>query len=134
MSKTLHHLRKGKCIEEHECREDEKCCKYGFETEIFSELLELGKRVIFYENFFPQEKDDDKIRGRGGYLTTKEWEKILTTISQKYEGEFITPIKCHIDNEGLKNITAKLRQVECICFYVEKQEKEHSKRLITETN
>lgn len=121
VSKTLHHLRKGKCIEEHECREDEKCCKYGFETEIFSELLELGNRVIFYENFFPQEKDDDKIRGRGGYLTTKEWEKILTSISEKYEVKFITPIRCHLDNKELENIIAKLRQVDCVCFYMERQ-------------
>lgn len=121
VSKTLHHLRKGKCIEEHECREDEKCCKYRFETEIFSEMLELGNRVIFYETFFPQEEDKDKVRGRGGYFTTKEWEKILTSISEKYEVEFITPIRCHLDNKELENIIAKLRQVDCVCFYIERQ-------------
>jgi hypothetical protein len=120
VSKTLHHLRKGKCDEEHECREDEKCCKYGFKTEIFEELLELGNRVIIYETFFPQEKDEDKVRGRGGYFTTKEWEKILAVISDKYKVEFITPIRCHLDNKELENVIAKLRQVDYVCFYVEK--------------
>lgn len=125
VSKTLHHLRKGECVEEHEHREDEKCCKYGFETEVFSELLELGNRVIFYENFFPQEEDADKIRGRGGYLTSKEWEKILISIanSEKYTVEFISPIKCHLDDKELKNIIAKLRQVDSICFYMEEASK-----------
>jgi hypothetical protein len=128
VSKTLHHLRKGKCVEEHECLEDEKGCKYGFETEIFAELLELGNRVVFYENFFPQEKDDDKLRGRGGYLTLNEWEKMLPFISEKYDVEFITPIRCHLDNRKLKNVIAKLRQVDCVCFYIEEHERNKSKQ------
>jgi len=54
VSKTLHHLRDGKCIKRHKHREDEKFCKYQFDVEkIFSKLLELGKRVIIYECFFP---------------------------------------------------------------------------------
>ena len=85
ISKTLHHLRTKKCTvnernkknkrdEKHQCREDEKCCIYGFDAkEVFDRLLELGKRVIVYEAFYPQDKDDDKERGRGGYFTTKEW-------------------------------------------------------------
>ena len=126
VSKTLHHLRTGDCIakkrdEEHECLETEKCCIYGFEEQkIFEKLFELGKRVIIYENFFPQEEDDDKVRGRGGYFTTKEWEKILAVISDKYKVEFITPIRCHLDNKELENVIAKLRQVDYVCFYVEK--------------
>jgi hypothetical protein len=121
VSKTLHHLRTGKCVEEHECREDEKCCKYGFETQnIFKDLLQLGNRVIIYEFFDPNDTDNDKIRGRGGYFTAKEWEKILTSISDKYKVEFITPIRCHLDNKELEKMIARLRQIDCICFYVEK--------------
>jgi hypothetical protein len=125
VSKTLHHLRTAKCVlkergEEHDCLETEKCCIYGFEEQvIFEKLLGLGKRVIVYETFFPQEKDDDKVRGRGGYFITKEWEKILKSISDKYKVEFITPKRCHLDNKELENMIAKLRQVDCICFYVE---------------
>jgi SAM-dependent methyltransferase len=71
VSKTLHHLRTAKCVlkergEEHDCLETEKCCIYGFEEQvIFEKLLKLGKRVIVYETFFPQEEDNDKVRGRG---------------------------------------------------------------------
>jgi hypothetical protein len=143
VSKTLHHLRTEECIrekrdKEHEHQEDEteKCCIYGFETrKIFEKLLKLGKRVIVYETYFPQEEDKDKVRGRGGYFTTKEWEKILTSISvsEKYKVEFITPIKCHLTNKELKNIIAKLNQVDYICFYVEEQDVKNSKRLIAKT-
>lgn len=129
VSKTLHHLRTGECIakerdekHEHQKDETETCCIYGFETGIFEKLLGLGKRVIIYETFFPQEKDDDKVRGRGGYFTTNEWQKMLTSLSEKYEVEFITPIRYHLDNKELKNTIAKLRQVDYICFYLEGRE------------
>ena len=124
-SKTLHHLRTGKCIAskrglEHKCREDEKCCIYKFEEqEIFERLLRYGKRVIIYEAFYPHEKDDDKVRGRGGYFTTREWEQIFRYLLGNHRVEFIKPVRCHLDKKELKNVIAKLRQVDCICFYVE---------------
>jgi len=128
VSKTLHHLRTGKCIakerdEEHKCREDEECCIYGFEEQkIFERLLELGKRVIVYEAFCPQEEDNDKVRGRGGYFTTKEWKKIFKYLSdEKYKVKFIRPQKFHFDKETIKRVDSILRQVDCICFYVEEQ-------------
>lgn len=123
-SKTLHHLRTGKCIagkrgSEHKCREDEKCCIYKFEEQkIFERLLQLGNRVIIYEWFDPTEKDDDKVRGRGGYFTTKEWEQTLYHLSKNYKVEFFRPDRFHLEEE-LENVIAKLKQVDCICFYVE---------------
>lgn len=80
ISKTLHHLRTGKCIagkrgSKHEPskhkqhREDEKCCIYEFkEAEIFERFFKYGEKVIVYEYFDPNEKDNDKVRGKGGYL------------------------------------------------------------------
>jgi len=125
VSKTLHHLRTGECIAKkrdpkHEHREDEKCCIYKFEEqEIFERLLQYGKRVIVYEAFYPHEKDDDKIRGRGGYFTTREWEQIFRYLLGNYRVEFVKPVRCHLDKKELEKVIAKLRQVDCICFYVE---------------
>jgi len=127
VSKTLHHLRTGECIadrrdEGHECPETEECCIYKFEEqEIFERLLELGKRVIVYESFCPHDRDDDKVRGRGGYFTTKEWKETFKNLSERYRVEFITPLRCHLDKKGLGSLTATLRQVDCICFYVERK-------------
>lgn len=125
VSKTLHHLRTGECIakkrdQKHEHREDEKCCIYKFEEQkIFKRLLQLGNRVIIYECFYPHEKDDDKVRGRGGYFTIKEWTHIFQNLSKNFRLEFIKPLRCHLDKKGLKKVIAKLRQVDYICFYVE---------------
>ena len=137
VSKTLHHLRTGKCVlhereehkcrddaknqEKHKCRDDEKCCIYKFEEEeIFERLLKHAKkRVIVYESFYPHEKDNDKVRGRGGHFTVKEWEQILKPLSEKYRVEFFRPLRRHLDKKGLDEIIGKLRQVDCICFYVE---------------
>jgi hypothetical protein len=136
VSKTLHHLRTGKCVlhereehkcrddaknqEKHKCRDDEKRCIYKFkEEEIFKRLLELGERVIVYEWFDPNEEDPDKVRGRGGYFTVKEWKQMLKSLSEKYRVEFFRPLRCHLDEKGLDEIIAKLRQIDCICFYVE---------------
>ncbi len=125
VSKTLHHLRTGKCIakerdQKHRCREDEECCIYKFEEqEIFKRLLELGKRVIVYEWFCPYDKDDDKVRGRGGYFTIKEWRRIFTHLSENYRVEFTDPLRCHLGKKELEKVITKLRQVDCICFYVE---------------
>jgi len=125
VSKTLHHLRAGECIAKdrdpkHECREDEKSCIYKFEKQkIFKRLLDLGKRVIVYEAFFPHEEDDDKVRGRGGYFTVEEWKQIFKHLSNNYRVEFIEPLTCRLDEKELRTVTAKLRQVDCICFYVE---------------
>lgn len=127
VSKTLHHLRTGDCImkerdpdSNHDCREDEKFCINRFnEGEIFNRLLELGKRVIIYEYFHPSEEDDDKIRGRGGYFTINEWKQILEHLIKNYKVELVQPLQCSI-NEEYDNIKWKLRQVDDICFYVEK--------------
>lgn len=126
VSKTLHHLRTGKCVakernEEHKCREDEECCIYGFEErEIFERLLELGNRVIVYEAFF-QGKDNDKVRGRGGYFTTKEWKEMFKYLSEKHRVEFIRPQQFHLNKKTLNRVFSILRQVDYVCFYVEEQ-------------
>jgi hypothetical protein len=125
VSKTLHHLRTGSCIakgrdQKHECQEDEECCIYKFEEqEIFKRLSELGKRVIVYECFHPHEKDNDKIRGRGGYFTIKEWRRIFSHLSENYRVEFVEPLRCHLDQKEVDKVIAKLRQVDCVCFYLE---------------
>lgn len=124
VSKTLHHLRVGDCIAkkrdpEHKHRKDEKGCIYKFEVkEIFDRLLQLGKRVIIYESFYPQEKDEDKVRGRGGYVTTEEWRTIFTHLLKNYSVELVKPLKCQLDEKELENVIAKLRQVDYVCFYV----------------
>jgi len=127
LSKTLHHLRSGGCVakerdEKHECSETQECCTYGFEEQtVFEKLLELGKRVIIYEFFDPTTTDDDKIRGRGGYFTTKEWKRIFEYLLGKYKVEFTRPKKFTLDKNTLNNIDSVLRQVDVICFYVEEK-------------
>jgi len=64
-------------------------------------------------------KDDDKVRGRGGYFTTKEWEQIFRYLLGNHRVEFIKPVRCHLDKKELKEVLAKLRQVDYICFYIE---------------
>ncbi len=124
-SKTLHHLRTGECIakkgdQKHKCREDEEGCIYKFEEqEIFECLLRLGKRVIVYECFLPHEKDVDKVKGRGGHFTINEWRRIFKHLSENYRVEFIEPFRCRLYKKELEKVIAKLRQVDCICFYVE---------------
>ena len=128
LSKTLHHLRTGNCIAkkrdlEHICQEDEECCINRFEEkEIFKLLLGLGKRLIVYERFYPEEQDDDKVRGRGGYFTIKEWKRILGHLAENYRVELIQPLRRSIDKEEVENVITHLRQVDCICFYVEMKE------------
>jgi len=126
LSKTLHHLRTGECCiaetrdQKHECRKDEKCCINRFEEQkIFDKLLSFGKRVIVYEGFWPHEDDDDKVRGRGGYFTIEEWRRIFAHLSENYEVEFIDPLRCHLGKKESEKIITKLRQVDCICFYIE---------------
>jgi len=127
ISKTLHHLRTGECIakkrdQKHEHQEDEteKCCIYKFEEQkIFKRLLQLGKRVIVYEAFYPQDDDDDKVRGRGGYFTIEEWKQIFEHLSTHYRVEFIRPLKYRLTKSKLKKIESELRQVDFVCFYVE---------------
>jgi hypothetical protein len=74
---------------------------------------------IIYECFYPHEKDDDKIRGRGGYFTTNELIQILRHLSENYRVEFIEPLRCHLDNKALGKVISKVRQVDYICFYLE---------------
>jgi len=129
VSKTLHHLRTGKCIAEernkkhkHEEDKTEACCIYEFEEKkIFEKLLELGKRVIVYEYFDPNDEDVDKVRGRGGYVTPQEWTKIFVHLSQNYKVEFVNPQQFHVDEETLNRVDSIIKEVDCICFYVEKQ-------------
>jgi len=139
VSKTLHHLRSGeKCIakqrdEGHRCQEDEECCIYEFEEQaIFDKLLTLGTKVIVYEFFDPTDKDDDKIRGRGGYFTKNElngniqneWDGIFKRLSRKYNVEFIAPKRFHVDQKNLKRIDKILKEVNTICFYVREKSSE----------
>ena len=126
LSKTLHHLRAGECNlaekrdQKHKCREDEKHCIYKFEEkEIFDRLLRLGKRVIIYEWFDPTDEDTDKVRGRGGYFTIREWRNIFRHLSENYRVEFVKPLRCRLDKKEFEKVIAKLRQVDCVCFYVE---------------
>ncbi|MDH5733792.1 MAG: hypothetical protein OEY88_08430 [Candidatus Bathyarchaeota archaeon] len=79
----------------------------------------MGNKVIIFECFYPHEKDDDKTRGRGGYFTRDEWEQIFSHLSENYRVEFVKPLRCQLDKKELKKVIAKLRQVDCICFYVE---------------
>jgi hypothetical protein len=136
VSKTLHHLRTARCVakerdEEHKCLEDEKCCIYGFEEQvIFEKLLGLGKRVIIYEFFEPSDTDNDKIRGRGGYFTTKEWRRIFEYLSdEKYKVKFIRP-----QQFPLNRVDSILRQVDCICFCVENNAKRNAEKLYLHSN
>jgi SAM-dependent methyltransferase len=127
VSKTLHHLRTGKCIvEEHKQKqehpEDEGSCIYKFEEQkIFKRLLQYGKRVIVYEPFDPEEDDDDKVRGRGGYFTKEEMKHMFEHLSEHYRVEFIKPLKYRLTKSKLKKIESKFRQVDYVCFYVEEK-------------
>jgi hypothetical protein len=122
VSKTLHHLRTDECVEKHECQEDEECCKYGFNEEyVFEKLLSLGERVIIYEPIETGE-DADKIRGRGNNFTKKEMFNVFKYLleNEKYKVKFIRPQMFELDKTTLDRVEPILRQVDCICFYVEK--------------
>jgi hypothetical protein len=127
VSKTLHHLRTGECIRKlgnkHDCAEveTEKNCIYEFkEKEIFEKLLALGKRVIIYEFFDRSETDDDKVRGRGGYFISEEWERMFRYfLRSKYNVRFIRPEGFILKKKTLNNASSILRKVSTICFYVE---------------
>jgi len=127
ISKTLHHLRSGKdCVainrdQKHECGDDKECCIYEFEEEeIFKLLLQYGERVIVYEAY-PEEEDVDKVRGRGGYFTVKEWKQIFEHLSEKYSLQFIKPMKYHLANGEMEKVKSMLRKMDYTCFYVEKK-------------
>lgn len=120
VSKTLHHLRTGICDKKHKHREDEEGCIYKFEEQmIFKRLFELGKRVIVYEFFNPNCKDNDKVRGRGGYFSVKEWKRILEYLSGKYKVKFTRPEQFHLNKKALDRVKSMLRRIDCICFYIE---------------
>lgn len=126
VSKTLHHLRTDKCVEEHECPEDEAFCKYGLNVRfVFEKLLSLGERVLVYE---PIETDTDsgdadKTRGRGGNLTKNEFLQIFRYLSEneKYRIKFIRPKMFDLNKTTLDKIEPILRQVDLICFCIEEQ-------------
>lgn len=103
------------------CQKDESCCINGFEEHtIFERLLEFGERVIIYEYFDPSDTDDDKVRGRGGYFTVDEWKRIFRYLSKNYEVKFVRPKEFQLHEGDLDKDMSILRQVDCICFYVEK--------------
>ncbi|MGD0978483.1 MAG: hypothetical protein ABR962_05005 [Candidatus Bathyarchaeia archaeon] len=123
VSKTLHHLRTDECVEEHECQEDEECCKYGLNEEyVFEKLLSLGERVIIYEPIDTSDEDLDKTRGRGGNFTKNELIHVFNYLleNQKYKVKFIRPQTFDLNKTTLDRVEPILRQVDCICFYVEK--------------
>jgi len=128
VSKTLHHLRTGKnCVaskrdQKHECGEDEEDCIYEFEEEeIFKLLLQYGERVIVFEAFYPQDGDEDKVRGRGGYFTANEWKQMFEHLSEKYSVQFIKPAKYNLARSKLEKVKSELRKVDYTCFYVEEK-------------
>jgi len=144
LSNTLHHLRTGECIvkerdqenedscterkQKHTCQDDEKFCIYRFEEQkIFQRLLCLGKRVIVYEAFNPESQDLDKFRGRGGHFTANEWKQMFGFLerSEKYRVELIQPSRLCLDSEGLREMDTILRQVDTLCFYVERVEEKN---------
>ena len=132
VSKTLHHLRTGKCIahkrdKKHKCkeievqRETEKECIYQFKTiEIFDLLLDLGKRVIVFEYFDPNASDNDKVRGRGAYFTRNELIEMFESLAEGYRVQFIRPEKFLLTEKTLKRVKVMLKKIDEICFYVEK--------------
>lgn len=128
VSKTLHHLRTGECVRaekggKHDCKKDrtEKECVYRFdEREVFSRLLEFGERTVVYEYFYPDEEDDDKIRGRGGYLTADEWKQVFSYLCGIYRVEFVKPQRFMLDKDSMNRLDSMLRKVDRLCFYVEK--------------
>ena len=104
-------------------RETESDCIYEFETrKIFDRLLELGTRVIIYESFDPSAKDDDKIRGRGAYFTREELTDVFRHLSNGYSVQFIRPEKFLLTKVTVDKIEPMLREVDEICFFMEKQE------------
>jgi hypothetical protein len=127
LSKTLHHLRTGKCVNEEHAKkrkrsDNEKSCIYGFEAkEIFNDLFRYGKRIIVYEFFDPNEEDDDKVRGRGGYLAKNEWNMMFKSLRGKYLVKFITPQNFFLDGKTPDEIDSILKKVDTICFYVEEK-------------
>ncbi len=123
LSKTLHHLRTDKCVEEHECQEDEERCKYGLNEEyVFEKLFSLGERVIIYEPIDSSDKDLDKTRGRGTNLTKNELLCVFNYLleNQEYKVKFIRPQMFDLDKKSVDKVEPILRQVDAICFYVEK--------------
>ncbi len=126
ISKTLHHLREKECTAKtrnpkHECTEDENCCIYGFDEQaLFKRLLELGKRVVVYEYFNASEPDDDKERGQGGHFTANEWVRVFGYLSENYEVQLVRPKWLHIGKNESRKIESIVRQVDTLCFYVEK--------------
>lgn len=132
VSKMLHHLRTGECVRaerggKHDCKRDrtEKDCVYRFdEQEVFSRLLAFGERTIVYEYFYPDEEDDDKVRGRGGYFTADEWKRTFGHLCGNYRVEFFRPQRFTLDRDSMSRIDSMLRKVDRVCFYVEKHDQQ----------
>lgn len=59
--------------------------------------------------------------------------RVILNLLERYRVEFITPLRCHLDKKGLDSLTATLRQVDCICFYVEEKNVELHNQM-TETS
>jgi hypothetical protein len=129
VSKTLHHFRTGECVrkvgKKHDCEdvETEKNCIYEFkEKDVFEILLKLGNRVVIYEFFNRGERDDDKIRGRGGYFIREEWERMFEYfLRSNYTVRFVRPENFFLDKGTLTHAFFMLRRVNTLCFYVEEK-------------
>lgn len=68
--------------------------------------------------------DIDTVRGRGKYFTIKEWERIFSYLLKNHNVKLIRPTNYRPSSKDLKKelekIEAKLRQIDYICFCVEK--------------
>ena len=84
--------------------------------------MELGTRVIIYESFDPNANDNDKVRGRGAYFTREELTDVFRYLSNVYSVQFIRPEKFLLTKVTFDKIEPMLREVDEVCFFMEKQE------------
>jgi len=53
-------------------------------------------------------------------LTANEMQRIFENLSGKYKIEFIFPERFHLNKEELNKVEPMLRQIDYICFYLER--------------
>lgn len=102
ISKTLHHLRSGKCQVHRkspnkkginvECIKDPDSCVFEFKTDVLYNLVSYGEKTLIWELIEPNFVDTDKEDGVGGHLTRREFWEILRDLDTKgYIIEFFFP-------------------------------------------